>query len=258
MLKALARRYHTAVSNYDAATVASMIREDYVQHNPKVPTGRAAFVGLLPQLEAHQTKIQNVRMLTDGRYVAMQHLWTRARPLGAAEMAAFHIIRFDADDLIAEHWSVMAELAPLNPSRRSLLDGETTIRDLDRTELNKEVVATLLGKLIEARLETTPDAMAPFLHPGFRQHRPLIADGLQTNASAGAPTALRIDYQKQHRFFGDGNFVLSVSEGAIDARPTALYDLLRLEDGLVIEHWSIYQGIPTEGVANDNTMFNFK
>lgn len=46
-----AQTYHRAVSSYDVATVKSMIREDYIQHNPRVPTGAAAFLALFPNLE---------------------------------------------------------------------------------------------------------------------------------------------------------------------------------------------------------------
>ncbi|MEN0062058.1 MAG: hypothetical protein AAGA48_07875 [Myxococcota bacterium] len=39
--------------------------------------------------------------------------------------------------------------------------------------------------------------------------------------------------------------------------PTAFYDLLRFEDGKVVEPWDGILPIPTQGLANDNGMFGF-
>ena len=35
------------------------------------------------------------------------------------------------------------------------------------------------------------------------------------------------------------------------------YDLFRVENGKVVEHWDVIQEIPTENLANDNGMFGF-
>lgn len=253
--KAKARAYHTAVSEYDQATVTKMVREDYIQHNPKVPTGRAAFVGFLPKLKEHQTKIVNIRMLNDGPYVIMHHVWKNAAPFGGKEMAAFHIIRFDAGGLIAEHWNVMAEMAGPNPSGRALVDGETAIKDVEKTAENKAKVTDLFKAWIKARPGQLADTMRGFFRPDFRQHHSAVADGIEGYRVSAVIS--QIDYERQHRVFGEGSFVLSVTEGTLGGKPTAFYDLFRLDGGLIAEHWNIYQDIPTEGLANDNTMFNF-
>lgn len=59
--KQKAQIYHNAVSNYDVATIEAMVCENYIQHNPLVPTGRAAFLALIPKLKEHNSKIQNIR-----------------------------------------------------------------------------------------------------------------------------------------------------------------------------------------------------
>ncbi len=253
--KAKARAYHTAVSEYDQATVMAMVREDYIQHNPKVPTGRAAFVQVLPKLRDHKTKIVNIRMLNDGPYVIMHHVWINADPFGAKEMAAFHVIRFDADGLIAEHWNVMAEMTGPNSSGRSLVDGGTVISDFETGDENRAKVMKFFDVWIKGRPEQMADAMPGLFGPRFRQHHPAVTDGIEGYRAASG--VLNIGYKRQHRVFGEGNFVLSIAEGALRGKATAFYDLFRFESGLIAEHWSIYQEIPTEGQANDNTMFNF-
>ena len=255
--KAKAQAYYTAVSEYDEATVQKMLREDYIQHNPKVPTGRAAFVGFLPKLREHRTKIVNIRLINDGAHVIMHHVWNNAAPFGAEDAAAFHIIRFDESGLIAEHWNVMMNLTPTNPSGRTLVDGETGVRDLDKTDVNKHKVNLLMEKLISGSFVDLAKQMRSFFLPSFHQHHPAIADGIAGFEAALNSKILEISIKKLHRVFAEGHFVLSITEGTLCGSSTAFYDLFRFENAMIAEHWSIYQEIPAEGLANDNTMFNF-
>lgn len=244
-----AQLYHTAVSNYDLATIESMVCENYIQHNPFVPTGRAAFLALIPQLKKHNSKIQNIRIFQDDSHVIMHHLWKQALPFGADEKVAFHILRFDRSGLISEHWSVMADVAKPNLSKRSLIDGPTEITDLENTEKNKALVAKLFTSLVQNEISTYKNIFRDFFQPGFYQHHPQMADGISGFVAS--------KYHRQHKVFGSGNFVLSISEGVHGDRPTAFYDLFRIENDLIAEHWSIYQEIPKTNLANENTMFGF-
>jgi predicted SnoaL-like aldol condensation-catalyzing enzyme len=56
---------------------------------------------------------------------------------------------------------------------------------------------------------------------------------------------------------GEGNFVLTVSEGEWSGKDHVFYDLFRMEGGKIAEHWDVIQAIPTENLANTNTMFGF-
>jgi predicted SnoaL-like aldol condensation-catalyzing enzyme len=56
---------------------------------------------------------------------------------------------------------------------------------------------------------------------------------------------------------GEGNFVLTVSEGVCNDKQQVFYDLLRFENGKAVEHWDVIQEIPTKGLANNNGMFGF-
>lgn len=52
----------------------------------------------------------------------------------------------------------------------------------------------------------------------------------------------------------DGEFVLTQSEGSLGGTPTAFYDLFRIADGKIVEHWDVINEIPT-AFAHDNGMF---
>jgi predicted SnoaL-like aldol condensation-catalyzing enzyme len=45
---------------------------------------------------------------------------------------------------------------------------------------------------------------------------------------------------------GEGNFVLVLSEGHFNGEPTSFYDLFRVENGKIAEHWDIVETIPAK------------
>ena len=53
----------------------------------------------------------------------------------------------------------------------------------------------------------------------------------------------------------EGNFVLIGSLGDLEGS-TAYYDLFRIKDGLIVEHWDVIQAIPpAEDFAHENGKF---
>jgi len=65
-------------------------------------------------------------------------------------------------------------------------------------------------------------------------------------------------YEKNHIVLGEGNFVLAVSEGQFGGEHTSFYDLFRLENGKIVEHWDIIETIlPETEHKNTNGKFNF-
>ena len=51
-------------------------------------------------------------------------------------------------------------------------------------------------------------------------------------------------YDKAYKVLGEGNFVLVVSEGTCGDRPTSFYELYRIENGKIAEHWDTLETIP--------------
>jgi predicted SnoaL-like aldol condensation-catalyzing enzyme len=244
-----------AVMNQDTATMRQVANADYIQHNLFVPTGLEPFIGLLPVLKEHGTNAENLRLFQDGDYVFMHNIWKNAKPFGADEMVAFDIIRVDENGKVAEHWDAMMAQTPPNPSGRTLTDGETTVTDLDKTEENKAKVKALFDVLINGTQEEAGAAVVANFDPNYKQHNPKAGDGLQGFLSA-IPTEQWI-FTKQYKVLGEGNFVLSISEGTHKGIHSVYYDLLRFENGKIVEHWDVIQPIPTEDLAHNNGMFGF-
>jgi predicted SnoaL-like aldol condensation-catalyzing enzyme len=57
---------------------------------------------------------------------------------------------------------------------------------------------------------------------------------------------------------GEGNFVLVVSEGSFIGKPTSFYDLFRVDNGRIAEHWDTIGEIPSRDQwKNQNGKFGF-
>ena len=120
------------------------------------------------------------------------------------------------------------------------------------SETNKDIAVAFYKAVIEGRVE---DAFRLYAGSPYRQHNPLIEDGMEgLRKAAGWLTDARCEIK---RVFADGDYVILHSHwhGLSDnPRGEAVVDIFRLEGGKVLEHWDVIQSIP-ETSANTNTMF---
>ena len=240
----------------DTELAASLLDENYIQHNLAYGTGRDAFVGSVAYLASAEVKttVNNIRAYEDGAYVFLQTVYNFA---GAGEQAAFDIFRFDENGKIAEHWDNLAMLVEPNPSGHTQIDGTLEVTDLDKTEENRELVKNFLYDVMQGNnLEKTPDY---FDGDTYIQHNTGIADGVSgLNAALGAlaEQGIAMVYDEVHMVLAQGNFVLAVSEGTFGGAPTSYYDLWRVENGKIAEHWDVMETIAEQSTwQNQNGKF---
>jgi predicted SnoaL-like aldol condensation-catalyzing enzyme len=114
--KALVKQFFAAVEGRDKATVTKIVREDYIQHMPGIPTGRAAILNYIDRMtpSGPGKMPQFARVIAEGDLVAVH--FRREDPNGpVATMEIFRI----RDGLIAEHWAVTEAIPPADKARNS-------------------------------------------------------------------------------------------------------------------------------------------
>ena len=227
----------------DTEKARELLAESYIQHNLAYGTGADAFIGAVGYLAAApvKTTVQNIRAFEDGDKVFLHTVYNFA---GAGEQVAFDIFRFDGNGKIAEHWDNLAPLSPPNPSGHSQIDGYTELGDSEKTEANRDLVRNVLSDVLQGKnLEKTPSY---FNGDAYIQHNVAIADGLSglgAALEALGKQGIRMIYDTVHQVLAQGNFVLSVSEGSFGGAPTSFYDLWRIENGKIAEHWDVMETI---------------
>ncbi len=240
----------------DTKKAASLLAEGYIQHNLAYGTGRDAFVGSVQYLASApvKTTVNNIRAYEDGDKVFLQTIYNFA---GAGEQVAFDIFRFDENGKIAEHWDNLAAKAAPNPSGRTQIDNLAEVKDIDKTEENREIVKNFLHDVMMGKApEKTPDY---FDNGKYIQHNTGIADGLDGLGAALAALAeqgIQMIYDKVHQVLAQGDMVLAVSEGTFGGAPTSYYDLWRVENGKIAEHWDVMETIADKSTwQNQNGKF---
>lgn len=228
--------------------------DNYVQHNLGVEDGLAGFGALLQQLPPNSAKVNTVRAFEDGDFVFAQTDYNFFGP-----KIGIDIFRFE-NGKIVEHWDNLQEKpnSP-NPSGRTMIDGTTEIKDLDKTEANKTLVANFVNDiLVNGKMEKITNY---FDGDNYIQHNPQIGDGLSGLGAAlehMASIGVTMKFDTVHKVLGEGNFVLTISEGSFGGAHTSYYDLFRVENGKIAEHWDVMETIASkESWKNANGKFGF-
>lgn len=224
-----------------ATEPVSYINPDkYIQHNLTIEDGLEGFGAVLDMLPPNTAKVNTVRVFQDGDFVFTHTDYSFFGP-----KIGFDIFRFE-DGEIVEHWDNLQETPKkINPSGHSMIDGPTKVSNTNKTEVNKILVKDFVKEiLINGKFKKLSKY---FNGNEYIQHNPQISDGLSGLIQALenlASQGIMIKYEKIHRVLGEGNFVLVVSEGKFGKKSTSFYDLFRVENGKIKEHWDVIETIP--------------
>ena len=229
-----------SIETGEPAPVASVNPDKYIQHNLAVGDGLAGFGAVLQLLPKGSAKVNTVRVFQDGDRVFAHTEYDFFGP-----KIGFDVFRFE-DGKIVEHWDNLQETpARPNPSGRTMIDGPAQAADLDRTAANKALVQAFVEDILVAG---RMDKLAGYFDGDrYHQHNPQIGDGLSglgTALQALAQAGIALKYDRVHMVLGEGNFVLVASEGTFGGKHVAFYDLFRVQDGKIAEHWDTIEAIP--------------
>ena len=233
------------------APVAVVNADKYIQHNLAVGDGLAGFGAVLQALPKGSAKVNTVRVFEDGDFVFTHTDYNFFGP-----KIGFDIFRFE-NGKIVEHFDNLQVTAGPNPSGHSMVDGPTASEDLGKTASNKALVQAFVDDiLVNGRMQK----LSTYIDgEKYVQHNPQIGDGLSglgKALEAMAKAGITMKYDRFHRVLGEGNFVLMVSEGSFGGKPTSFYDLFRVANGKIVEHWDTIETIPPKAEwKNQNGKF---
>lgn len=226
------------------AAVTKYTGERYTQHSTGVRDGVEGFVEFFEPFLANNPErdIQVVRAIEDGNFVFV-HV-TQSLNGGAAKWITMDMFDTDDDDRIIEHWDVIAEWVDETVSGHSQTDGPTSVEDLDKTEENRSTIQRFLSEILIGGGQNFTDFIST---DTYIQHNPQVGDGLEGFGAFVAELAAEgksMVYKYSYKVLAQGNFVVAYSLAQIGDEDFAVFDLFRLADGLIVEHWDTMEPLP--------------
>ncbi|WP_127111671.1 nuclear transport factor 2 family protein [Shimia sediminis] len=248
--KTLLKTLLKGIETGDPASAAVVNEDKYIQHNPQTHEGSEGLAVLFARLAKTNPKVTFVRVFEDGDFAFAHNEYDFS-----SLRVAFEVFRFENGQAV-EHWDNIQPMKGPNPSGRTMLGGMTDITDTDRTEDNRQTVRDYVDTVLIPR---DFSRLQDFVDADLIQHSPEIADGIvPLRAALEEPSGdgPRIGYTHLHRVLAEGNFVLAMCEGEKDRAHTSFYDLYRLQDGKIVEHWDTVETIaPRSEWKNANGKF---
>ncbi|QNP75155.1 nuclear transport factor 2 family protein [Streptomyces roseirectus] len=234
----------------DPSAVDRWVAADYRQHSSLAADGPEPLRKLVAGL-SQEFRYEGARVIADGDLVALHGTY---HGFGPEPLVAFDLFRVDADGRLAEHWDALTPLVRDTASGRTQTDGPAAPADLDRTEANRALVVEFAEKVLKgADYSVLTDYIST---ETYHQHNPEAADGLDGFGAAAARWAgqgKNLVYRQVHKVVAEGDLVLLQSEGEFGV-PVAYWDLFRVADGKIVEHWDVIAPVPSE-LPHGNGLF---
>lgn len=147
--------------------------------------------------------------------------------------------RADENGRIVEHWDVIDYYYTPENGQLDQIFGDFEIKDLEKTAKNKKLVRRFLTEI--------------FQNKELNQWENFVADDLiQHNHEIGHGSQAYKDYVREYdvaydfafQLLTQGNFAVSYGQVLIDGVAYAQYDIFRLENGKIVEHWDNKKVMP--------------
>jgi len=230
--------------------ILSSIDENFKLHRPEYPSNMETLESWFPG-EPTGMVINTIRSFVDGNIV-VTHNYTSEYPWGPP-MVSIDIFGIE-NGKIKYYWDNMEVEAEERANPHTQYDGSTAITDIDKTEMNKALIEEYTDAVfIQKDIEVIDKYVGI---DSLIQHAPAIMDG--RDALKEYLRTTNPQYSELKKVLGEGNFVLTICDGTKDDQPAAFFDLYRVENNLIVEHWEVIETIlPEENWANENGKTNF-
>jgi len=228
--------YKLIVGQRRAELIPEFVREDYIQHNPTVKQGRAGITEMINYLKTVPlppvgAKSPIIRAIQEGDLV-VTHLDV---VFMGKRMAVIDLFKLK-DGLLAEHWDAIQQMPDQTGMTITATNGSNEI-DQSASAIKSKGIVDRFYKAIMNK-----DAAANFIKSDYIEHNPAVI-----HSGKSLDVYLSDDINREieiHRTIGEGNFAVVQSEFKRGDKAFALYEIFRIAQNKIAEHWSVEQAIP--------------
>ena len=234
------RLYLEGIGEGNIQIVRELSGATYIQHSTGVKDGPNGFIeffdGFLKRTGKRNIRV--IRAIEDGRFVFL-HVFQDIDD-GAAQWVTTDMFDTDEENKVIEHWDVIAAYTPQSASGRDVIFGEFEVIDLEKTEENKALVRSFLVDVFQ---NANHDKLDHYISDQtYLQHNPNVPDGIE--ALRDFVSSGKFNYDFVFRVIGQGNYTVSYSKATYDGQAYAVFDIFRIENGKIVEHWDNMEPIP--------------
>lgn len=238
--------YGRVIGQRDIDYAHKIVAEDYIQHNPFIKSGRVGLIEVLEQLkqipqEPTTTTNNTLWIMAEGNLLGT---YLKVDFMGKKQVV-IDLFRIE-QGMIVEHWDVIQEVGvptfveiPTIPEITKDVQMSDTTRNKSRVEA---YVQDIWQKQQYQLLDDFVSSNVTFYYPTIGKGQDELREYQQ-----------QISLQKVHCVIAEGDFVMAQCSVVIQDVHQVLYLIYRLEQGKVVEIWSVSQAIPTQ-MAHSNGM----
>jgi predicted SnoaL-like aldol condensation-catalyzing enzyme len=218
----------------------------YINHNPLAFDGIEGVKRFIDLLPGEKSPVKILRAFQDGAYV-----FTHAEGDFFGQKLFFDIFKLEEGQIV-EHWDSSTEPTPPNESGHTQTGGPIEAKDLHATEKNKSIVRDFYESVVvPGNYAKIPEY---FAGDHFIRHDANGGDGVaafmaRLKALAQKGIVFQIDEIKF--VLGQGDFVLVAAKGSLAGESCVYYDLYRVENEKIAEHWGITENVPSQDKWNN-------
>lgn len=214
----------------------------YTQHSTGVSDGAEGFKEFFSDFlnRTNNRDIRVIRAIEDGRNVFV-HVYQDIDN-GKAKWVTTDMFDTDKNDKMIEHWDVIAAYTEVEDtvSGNDVILGDFELKDLDKTEENKELVKNLINDVFQNGKHHLIDK---YIHNDCIQHAPHLLNGIESIKKLLAEKDIYYDFI--FKTIGQGDYVVSYSKILIEGKEFSGFDIFRVENRMIVEHWENKELIPS-------------
>jgi len=246
------KAFLSSFTSGNTSVAESTVNPNVIQHNLGVPHGLAGYKALIGS--GVITHTDTFRCFETEEYTIGHSRFSTPD----FSQICFDVYRWNRG-LIAEHWDNCQTEVDSDTNPNTMVDGPTEACCLDETAANVAVIEQFQRDVFVGASSAT---MLDYYHDGaYIQHNQMLPDGADALYSYVKLLESKGigQYQSTKFVIGHGNFVLAACLGlsdpfdAMSPPMSAGFDLYRLYDGKIAEHWDTIEAIPDPSTwANTN------